>query len=164
MSNRKAYFPGSFDPFSLGHVDLLSQGLNIADHVVVAIGVHPGKKPVFSFEERAELVKASAAEYDLDLERISIESFDGLVVDAARQAGASILLRGLRDTTDFNYEMQMSGMNGTMAPGLQTVFLPASPETRFITSTLIRQIASMGGSIDAFVAEPVAKELQLKFA
>jgi pantetheine-phosphate adenylyltransferase len=163
MVERIAFFPGSFDPFTLGHADLLAQALNLADRVVVAIGVHPSKKPVFSFEERAELIQASAAEYELDWDRIDVVSFDGLVVDAARTARASILLRGLRDATDFDYEMQMTGMNGTMAPGLQTVFLPASPETRFITSTLVRQIASMHGAIDAFVPEAVATALKQKF-
>ena len=160
---RKAYYPGSFDPMTLGHLDVLVQALNVADHIVLAIGVHPGKSPLFGFDERSDLIVASANEMGLDMDRISVEAFDGLVVDAAATAGANIIVRGLRDSTDLDYEMQMAGMNGTMAPGLQTVFLPASPETRPITATLVRQIAAMGGDVTAFVPDAVSSALKQKF-
>ncbi|MEO0497971.1 MAG: pantetheine-phosphate adenylyltransferase [Pseudomonadota bacterium] len=161
---RIAYFPGSFDPFTLGHLDLLAQCLNVADRVVVGVGVHPGKTPLFDFDERAALVRQSAEEFELDTTRLGVEPFRGLVVDAAQEAGASIIIRGVRDANDLPYEMQMAGMNGTLAPGLQTVFLPASPETRFITGTLVRQIASMRGNIEPFVSAPVAQALEQRFA
>ena len=137
----------------------------MADKVVVAIGVHPGKKPLFSFDERSDLIEQVCREtLGADASRVSVAAFDGLVVDAARTHGATLLVRGLRDGTDLDYEMQMAGMNETMAPDLQTVFLPASPAVRTITATLVRQIASMGGDITAFVPEQVAGALTGKFA
>lgn len=161
---RTALYAGSFDPVTNGHMDVLRQALAIADRVVVAIGIHPGKAPMFSFEERVEMIRVCAsAAFGADAaERISVEAFDGLVVDAARKLGASSIIRGLRDGTDLDYEMQMAGMNGTMAPEVQTVFLPASPEVRHITATLVRQIAKMGGAIEAFVPEAAAAALKAK--
>ena len=164
MSKRVAIYAGSFDPLTNGHLDVLKGALAIADAVVVAIGVHPGKEPLFSFDERVGLVKQAAErELKADAKRMSVVAFDGLVIDAARKNGASVLIRGLRDGTDLDYEMQMAGMNETMAPDLQTVFLPASPSVRTITATLVRQIASMGGDIRPFVPIAVAKALKGKF-
>ena len=164
MSKRVAIYAGSFDPPTNGHLDVLKAALAITDAVIVAIGVHPGKEPLFSFDERVRLV-TQAAERELkgDAKRMSVVAFDGLVIDAARENGASVLIRGLRDGTDLDYEMQMAGMNETMAPDLQTVFLPASPSVRTITATLVRQIASMGGDIRPFVPIAVAKALKGKF-
>jgi pantetheine-phosphate adenylyltransferase len=139
--------------------------LAVADRIYAAIGIHPGKKPLFSFEERVGLIeKVAKDELGKDGARIKVVSFDGLVVDAARREGASIMIRGLRDGTDLDYEMQMAGMNETMAPDLQTVFLPASPSVRTITATLVRQIASMGGDIRPFVPAAVVAPLVAKFA
>jgi len=155
-----AFYPGSFDPMTNGHLDVLVQALNVASKVIVAIGIHPGKKPLFSFEERAELINRSLADV---LPRkagdISVVSFDDLVVDAARKHGASLLVRGLRDGTDLDYEMQMAGMNRQMAPDIQTLFLPAGTASRPITATLVRQIASMGGNVSAFVPPAVLEAL-----
>ena len=159
-----AIYAGSFDPVTNGHMDVLKGTLRLADQVIVAIGVHPGKKPLFSFEERVELINASAkALLGADAKRVSVISFDALVIDAARKHGAKLMVRGLRDGTDLDYEMQMAGMNGTMAPELQTVFLPADPAVRTITATLVRQIASMGGDIKPFVPAAVADALEAKF-
>jgi len=164
-TTRTAIYGGSFDPLTNGHLDVLKGALAIADKVFVAIGIHPGKAPLFSFEEKMALIEASAkAELNAELGRIEVVSFDNLVIDAARQHGASILIRGLRDGTDLDYEMQMAGMNETMAPDLQTVFLPASPSVRTITATLVRQIASMGGNIRPFVPAAVAVAIEKKFA
>ncbi|QDG77671.1 pantetheine-phosphate adenylyltransferase [Labrenzia sp. PHM005] len=159
---RIALYPGSFDPVTNGHMDILRQSLALADKVVVAIGIHPGKTPLFSFEERVDLIKASAAsEFSADeAKRVEIIAFSGLVVNAAREHGATILVRGLRDGTDLDYEMQMAGMNQTMAPDIQTVFLPASPTVRHITATLVRQISKMGGEIKDFVPDPVAEPVR----
>lgn len=161
---KTAFYPGSFDPVTNGHMDILGRALSLADRVVVAIGVHPSKKSLFSFDERQNmLLHAAKASYGSGAGGISVISFDGLVVDAARQHGASILIRGLRDGTDFDYEMQMAGMNAEMAPSIQTVFLPASPQTRPITATLVRQIAAMGGNVSAFVPKAAAEALKAKF-
>ncbi|RWN03463.1 MAG: pantetheine-phosphate adenylyltransferase [Mesorhizobium sp.] len=164
MTERIALYAGSFDPPTNGHLDVLKASLAVADTVYAAIGIHPGKKPLFSFEERVGLIEAATKEFGRDGARIKVVAFDGLVVDAARKQGASIMIRGLRDGTDLDYEMQMAGMNETMAPELQTVFLPASPSVRTITATLVRQIASMGGDIRPFVPAAVAGALTAKFA
>jgi pantetheine-phosphate adenylyltransferase len=159
-----AFYPGSFDPMTNGHLDVLVQALDVADHVIVAIGVHPGKTPLFSFDERAALIRASFAEaLPEKAGRIDVVSFDRLVVDAARANGARLLIRGLRDGTDLDYEMQMAGMNRQMAPDIQTVFLPAGTASRPITATLVRQIAAMGGDVAAFVPRPVLVALQTRF-
>ena len=154
-----AYYPGSFDPLTNGHLDILLQAAGLADELVVGIGVHPGKEPMFTFEERAELIRQVMANHSFE---VRVEAFDKLVVDAAKQAGASVLIRGLRDGTDLDYEMQMAGMNGAMAPDLTTVFLPSTPSVRAITATLVRQIAKMGGDVSPFVPDAVQSALAEK--
>src|SRR3990172_4864713 len=120
---RTAFYPGTFDPVTNGHLDILAGALALADKVVVAIGVHPGKSALFALDERQAMIAATVAELGADAAgRITTVAFDGLAVDAARSAGATILIRGLRDANDFDYEMQMAGMNETMAPELHTVF------------------------------------------
>lgn len=148
-----------------GHLDVLVQALNVSAQVIVAIGIHPGKVPLFSFEERADLIRQSLAEFlPGRAGDISVVSFDTLVVDAARAHGASLLVRGLRDGTDLDYEMQMAGMNRAMAPDITTVFAPAYPESRHITATLVRQIARMGGDVTPFVPLVVQKALAARIA
>lgn len=154
---RVAFYPGTFDPVTNGHVDLIASALDLADRVVIAIGVNPGKSPLFGLDDRKAMVAAAIAGFGKDADRISAVAFEGLAVRAAREAGASILIRGLRDANDFDSEMQMAGMNMTMAPELRTVFLPASPAVRHITATLVRQIAAMGGDVSPFVPEAVAR-------
>ena len=162
---RIALYAGSFDPVTNGHLDVVRQAVRLADRLVLAIGVHPGKAPLFPFETRLAMLSetcgpiAKAAGVEL-----ACVTFDDLVVSLARREDATILIRGLRDTTDFDYEMQMAGMDGTMAPGVQTVFLPAAPAVRPITATLVRQIAGMGGDITPFVPASVASRLKAKFA
>ena len=160
---RVALYSGSFDPVTNGHVDILVQSLDLADRVIVAIGVHPAKKPLFTFEERVEMIRAVVAERGIAADRVEVIAFDGLVVEAARRHGASILVRGLRNGSDLDYEMPMAGMNAVMAPGLRTVFLPASVGVGHITATLVRQIAAMGGDVAPFVPADVLKRLSSRF-
>ncbi len=161
---RIAFYAGSFDPVSNGHVDVVRQTVSLVDRLVVAIGVHPGKKPLFTTEERLEMIQEVfapiAAKGSCALDCIT---FDDLTVTAAKRVGATILIRGLRDGIDLAYEMQIAGMNQTMAPDVQTVFLPASPMVRPITATLVRQIAGMGGDVSNFVPAIVASRLKAKF-
>jgi pantetheine-phosphate adenylyltransferase len=164
MTQRIAFYAGSFDPPTNGHLDVLKASLFIADTIFVGIGRQASKTPLFSFEERVALIEKSCRdEMGEDAGRLKVVAFEGLLIDAARTHKASLLIRGLRDGTDLDYEMQMAGMNETMAPDLQTVFLPASPSVRTITATLVRQIASMGGNIRPFVPDAVVGPLEAKF-
>ena len=162
---RTALYTGSFDPVTHGHVDVIQHALRLVDRLVVAIGLHPGKAPLFSVAERAEMLREVcwplAAEAGAALE---VTTFDGLAVAAARAHGASVIIRGLRDGTDFDYEIQMASMNEAMAPQVQTIFLPASPSVRPITATLVRQIAAMGGDVSPFAPPAVLARLGAKRA
>ena len=161
---RTVLYSGSFDPVTNGHVDVLAQSLDIADRVVVAIGVHPAKKPLFDFDERVAMIREVLTGLGVDQARVDVVAFADLVVEAARRAGAAAIVRGLRDGTDLDYEMQMAGMNGAMAPQVRTLFFPASPGVRHITATLVRQIAAMGGDVSSFVPGFVAERLKARFA
>jgi pantetheine-phosphate adenylyltransferase len=160
---RTALYPGTFDPVTNGHVDVLSAALALAEEVVVAIGIHPSKQPMFPLAARRQMIATAAKALPGAAGRVRVTTFNGLVVDAARKEGAGIIVRGLRDAADFDYEMQMAGMNGTMAPDIHTVFLPAAPNTRHITATLVRQIAAMGGDVTPFVPQNVAAKIARKF-
>jgi pantetheine-phosphate adenylyltransferase len=160
---RIGFTSGSFDPVTNGHLDVIQRAARMVDNLVIGIGVHPGKTPLFTTQEKIEMLKAETAAVAKDTGcRIEIVTFDNLTVDAAKAAGASLIFRGLRDGTDFDYEMQMAGMNGAMAPGIDTVFLPASPGVRHITGTLVRQIALMGGNVSQFVSPAIARRLRAK--
>jgi pantetheine-phosphate adenylyltransferase len=162
---RIALYAGSFDPVTNGHLDVVRQAVRLADRLVLAIGVHPGKAPLFSAEERLAMLADTCAPIaeKAGCEFVSV-TFGDLAVTAARRAGATLLIRGLRDGTDLDYEMQMAGMNAAMMPDVQTVFLPASPLVRPITATLVRQIAGMGGDVSQFVPASVVTRLNAKFA
>jgi len=160
---RIAFFPGTFDPPTNGHIEIIRHALALADTVVVAIGVNAAKTPLFSLAERSAMIAAAVKAIGRkDAARVTITTFEGLTVDAARQAGAGIIVRGVRDGRDVDYEMQMAAMNATLAPDITSVFVPASPTTRHITATLVRQIAAMGGDVAPFVPEVVAKALARK--
>jgi pantetheine-phosphate adenylyltransferase len=162
---RTALYTGTFDPVTNGHLDVVRQACRLADRLVIAIGVHSAKAPIFSPDERADMLREMcgpvAAGEGTALEVIT---FKDLAVAAARRVGATVIVRGVRDGTDLDYEMQMAAMNASMAPDVQTVFLPASPAVRPITATLVRQIATMGGDVSAFVPPPVAARLKAKLA
>ncbi|KQT60259.1 MULTISPECIES: pantetheine-phosphate adenylyltransferase [unclassified Aureimonas] len=162
---RIALYPGSFDPMTLGHRDILRQAMALFDRVTVAIGIHPGKVPLFDFDERARMIREETEGLVASSGcEVRVIAFEGLVVAAAKREGASALVRGLRDGTDLDYEMQMAGMNGTLEPGIVTLFLPSSPAVRPITATLVRQIAAMGGDVSPFVPPGVAKALRERLA
>jgi pantetheine-phosphate adenylyltransferase len=162
---RVALFPGSFDPVTNGHLDVVRQAARLADRLVLAIGTHPGKSPLFSAEDRLAMLEETAGPATRAAGcELSCITFADLVVAAARRAGATLLIRGLRSGADFEYEMEMAGMNDAMAPDVQTVFVPASATVRPITATLVRQIAAMGGDVSPFVPAPVAARLKAKFA
>ena len=159
----KALYTGTFDPLTNGHVDIIQRAARFCDEIVVAIGAHPEKTPLFSAQERVELVRGVCGGLSVAKScRISVVAFSGLAVEAARDAGASLLLRGLRDGTDLDYEMEMAGVNAMLAPEIPTVFLPASPGVRHIAATLVRQIARLGGDVSSFVPASVAAALAAK--
>jgi pantetheine-phosphate adenylyltransferase len=161
---RVGLYPGSFDPVTFGHVDIVRRAGRLLDRLVIAIGTHHTKEPLFSPEERVKLandvLKPVAKDTKLALE---VTTYGGLTVDAARQAGASVIVRGLRDAGDFDHEMQMAGMNAALAPEIETVFLASSSDTRHIAASLVRQIAAMGGDVSTFVPPIVAAALKQKF-
>ncbi len=161
---RTALYTGTFDPVTNGHLDVVRHACRLVDRLVIAIGVHSSKAPIFTADERADMLREvcgpMAAEEQAQLE---VVSFKDLAIQAARRHSATILVRGLRDGTDLDYEMQMAAMNEAMAPEIQTVFFPASPAVRPITATLVRQIASMGGDVSGFVPALVAERLRSKF-
>ena len=162
---RIAFYAGSFDPVTNGHLDVVRQAVFLCDRLIVAIGINPGKKPLFSVDERLAMIQdvfgPLAAKAGCALEAIT---YDNLTVAEAEKRGATIMIRGLRDGTDLDYEMQIAGMNEAMAPNVHTVFVPASVAVRPITATLVRQIAGMGGNVSAFVPASVAPGLKAKFA
>ncbi len=162
---RTGFYSGSFDPVTLGHTDVIRRAAQIVDKLVIGIGINSGKAPLFSDDERVAMLEAEMKPIAKETgARISVVTFSGLAVDAARAHGATIIIRGLRDGTDFDYEMQMSGMNGEMAPEIQTVYVSASPAVRHIAANLVRAIASMGGDASAFVSKDVLKRLKGKAA
>jgi pantetheine-phosphate adenylyltransferase len=161
---RTALYAGTFDPVTNGHLDVVRRAVRLTDRLVLAIGLHPGKAPMFSADERLAMLQETCGPLALDAQcQLACITFADLVVAAARREGANVLIRGLRDGGDLDYEMQMAGMNEGMAPKLQTIFLPASPAVRPISATLVRQIAAMGGDVSAFVPVAVAKRLKAKF-
>jgi pantetheine-phosphate adenylyltransferase len=158
---RIGFYTGSFDPLTNGHMDVLRSSAAFCDKIVVGVGVHPGKAPLFTAEQRETMIRTCARHIGVP---VDVVAFDGLAIEAAKQAGAGMILRGLRDSADFDYEMQMAGMNATMAPSIRTIFLPASPMVRHITATLVRQIAALHGDVSPFVPPEVAAALKVKFS
>ena len=161
----RAIYPGSFDPLTFGHVDIIERSARLFDNVVVAILTNPQKAPLFSVDDRVAMLEetcgATVREAGCEFACVT---FGDLAVSTARRVGATVIVRGLRDGSDLDYEMQMAGMNAAMAPDVQTVFLPASPPVRPITATLVRQIAGMGGDVSAFVPAAIVARLKAKFA
>lgn len=155
------FYPGSFDPLTFGHLDIIARAGKISDRLVLGVGVHHGKKAMFSADERVQMLRQETAELQArTTSAIEVVTFDNLAVDAAREHGAQLIVRGLRDGGDFDYEMQMAGMNAGLAGDIETIFLASSPEVRHITASLVRQIAMMGGDVSPFVGKHVAARLK----
>lgn len=160
---RIGFYSGSFDPVTIGHMDVIARAARLVDRLVIGIGVHPAKVPMFTEAERVEMLEAETrALAKAGGCRIEIVTFADLAIDAARRHKAGVIFRGLRDGTDFDYEMQMAGMNGAMAPEVETVFVAASPRVRHVAANLVRQVAAMGGDVKDFVSPAVARRLKSK--
>lgn len=164
-SSRTGIYPGTFDPVTNGHLDLIRRATRVVDRLIIAVAVNAGKEPLFSLDERIQLMehetkiiaKATGGE-------IEVRPFDKLLVDFVQDADASIVVRGLRAVSDFEYEFQMTGMNARLAPDVETVFLMASEKTQFISSRLIKEISALGGDVSQFVTPDVEKTLKERFA
>ena len=152
---RIAIYPGSFDPPTKGHEDLIRRSLALADRVIVAIAVHPSKQPLFSVAERLEMLRAAIGEEP----RVTLEAFDGLLAEFAKARGATIVVRGLRAVSDFEYEFQMALMNRQLHPSLETVFLVPAVDLTYLSSSLVREVARHGGDVSALVHPRVAAAL-----
>jgi pantetheine-phosphate adenylyltransferase len=159
---RKVVYPGTFDPITNGHLDIIKKALNLFDIVIVAIGENPNKKPLFSMEERIHLVKEAVKEIP-ESYRIQVEGFTGLLVDFAKKKSACAIIRGLRAISDFEYEMQLALMNRKLSNSIDTVFLIPSLKWIFLSSSIVKEAAKLGGKIDDLVPEVVARKLKEKF-
>ncbi|VAW96501.1 Phosphopantetheine adenylyltransferase [hydrothermal vent metagenome] len=157
-TTNKAIYPGTFDPITHGHSDLVKRATRLFDRVIVALAANPGKQPTFTLEERLELARIALEEYD----NVEICSFDGLLVEFARTKQARIILRGLRAVSDFDHELQLAGMNRKLAPDVETLFLTPAEQYSHISSSLVREIATLGGDVTPFVHEKIRDELTRK--
>jgi pantetheine-phosphate adenylyltransferase len=157
------FYPGSFDPATLGHFDLIMRAARLFGRVVVGVGIHPGKAPLFTGAERVEMLREEISRLTLPSSAvIEVITFDALAVDAAKAHGATAIMRGVRDLTDVDYEMRMAGMNAALAPDLETILLPGAAANKHIAATFVRQIAQMGGDITSFVPAGIAQRMQEK--
>jgi pantetheine-phosphate adenylyltransferase len=162
---RTGVYPGTFDPITSGHMEVVRRSLRLVDSLVIGPATNIGKGPLFSLEERIAIIKDDIAEFsEADRARIKIIPFDGLLIHFARDVGASVIIRGLRAVSDFEYEIQMANMNARMAPDLETIFLMASDRHQFIASSLVKDIARLGGDTSQFVSKKVFERLKKKFA
>ncbi len=153
-----AIYPGTFDPITKGHSDLVERSARLFDKVIVALAAKPGKQPVFSLEERIDLAQTVLSEFD----NVEICGFDGLLVDFAHEKKANIIIRGLRAVSDFEYEFQLAGMNRKLAADIETLFLTPAEQYTYISSSLVREVASLGGDVSPFVHEKIVAELARK--
>jgi len=155
-----AVYPGTFDPITNGHLDILSRGGRMFDRIIVAILRNPEQDPLFPLDERVEILKAAVSRWS----SVSVESFDGLLVDFARARGAQVIVRGLRALSDFEYEFQMTLMNQRLEPGIQTVFMMPSEAYSYVSSRLVKEVARLGGDVSGLVPPDVVSRLKRRFA
>ena len=159
MTKRTAIYAGSFDPITKGHEDLIHRSLGFVDRLVVAVAVNVAKQPLFSFDERVALIRECVPD-----KRVEVQSFDGLLVEFAKKIGATVIVRGLRAVSDFEYEFQMALMNRNPGPHIETVFLVPAFDLTYLSSSLVREVARFGGDVSALVHPAVQKALKRKFA
>lgn len=159
MTDKTGIYPGTFDPFTNGHLDLVKRGLRIFDHLIVGVAPNPKKNPLFSLDERLALIRETLSGY----ERVSIEMFDGLLVDYAADRKGIAIIRGLRAVSDFEYEMQMALMNRRLSSDIETVFMMPSEEYSYLTATIVKEIASLGGTVSGLVPPKVETALKNRF-
>jgi len=159
---KTAIYPGTFDPITFGHLDIIKRALKLVDRLVIAVAKDTSKNPLFSVAQRVELVKQEVAHLNKD-NIIEVVGFEGLLIDFARQKESDIIIRGLRAVSDFEYEFQMFGMNSRLDPTIQTIFLPASESAHFIASRLVKEVARLGGNVSSFVSKNVEQELLKAF-
>src|SRR5262245_42807615 len=158
LSARVAVYTGTFDPVHLGHLDIIKRSSHLFDRLIVGVGINPDKATLFTIDERVDLIKQVTAEF----EHVEVQPFTGLAVHFVRASGARIMLRGLRTLSDMEYEFTMALMNRTLDPGIETTFLMAKEEYSHISSSLLRQIAALGGDLTKFLPDPVKKALIAK--
>ena len=164
-SERVGVYPGTFDPVTSGHMEVVRRSLRLVDKLVIGPATNIGKGPLFSLQERIDIIKDDIADFSpADKARIQIAPFDGLLIHFAREVGASVIIRGLRAVSDFEYEIQMANMNARMEPDVETIFLMASDRHQFIASSLVKDIARLGGDTSQFVSRKVFERLKKKFA
>ncbi len=157
---KRALTPGTFDPITSGHLDVITRASQLVDEVIVAVAVSAKKKPLFDLAERVELVRQATAH----LPNVRVEPFEGLLVDFAKKMDATAVVKGLRAITDFEYEFQMTAMNYQLSPELETLFIMSLPQHMYLSSSIVREISSMGGDVEQFVPECVNAALKEKFA
>ncbi len=153
-----ALYPGTFDPITNGHTDLVRRAARLFDEVIVAVAANPQKKPLFDLSERVELARTVLA----DIKGVKVTGFDNLLIDCVRQHGGNVILRGLRAASDFEYEFQLAGMNRRLAPEVETVFMTPSEQEMFISASLVKEIALLGGNVSDFVDARVAAAMAAK--
>jgi pantetheine-phosphate adenylyltransferase len=156
-------YPGTFDPITKGHSDIISRASRVVDHLYVAVARNAGKGPLFSIDERVEMVRDDVAEMNTHGAEVQVRAFDNLLIHFCHEVGASLLVRGLRAVSDFEYEFQMAAMNARLDAGIETVFLMASERQQFISSRFVKEIGRLGGDINSFVSAPVALRLRDRF-
>ena len=160
MTNRTGVYAGTFDPITIGHMDIIRRGLHVVDRLIIGVAEDTGKSPIFDVEQRAELVRQDVLScLNGDADRVEVVPFSGLLVEFANNHDASLLIRGLRAVSDYEYEFQMACMNNKLAPEIETVFLTASESTHFISSRFVKQIAKLGGDVSQMVSPNVAQRL-----
>lgn len=160
---RTAIYPGTFDPITVGHMDIISRALHVVDKLIIGVALDTGKEPVFPLEMRGKLVEEDIHQLGEKAKRVEVRVFSGLLVNFADEVGANIIIRGMRAVSDYEYEFQMACMNARLKRDIETVFLTASEDTHFISSRFVKQIARLGGDISSFVSPNVARHLKERF-
>ena len=163
-AQRIGVYPGTFDPITKGHIDIITRAAALVDKLIVAVAANAGKDPLFSVDERVAMVDSDVAELRAKGHTIEVCAFDNLLIHFARDAGARLIIRGLRAVSDFEYEFQMATMNSRIDSGIETVFLTASERQQFVASRLVKEIGRLGGDVSSFVSPGVAEHLRAKFA